>query len=138
MTWRQPTAHYHEKKKQNSSGLMDSLRRHVSFRMYIPLLATLLSKLSRNSERLASVAKTNFPYPAQAFAHAVEWRSVAIHPLNAHQSQFLSSAPIGVQSDSGLLQNAFHKTSSVCSWFGNPNVLFPSWYSCHFHQLESS
>ena len=49
-----------------------------------------------------------------------------------------SSAPTGVQSASDLLQNAFHKTSSVCSWSDSPNVSFPSQHNCHFYQLESS
>ena len=62
------------------------------------------------------------------------WRSTR---LNAHQSQSLTSVPTGVQSGSDLLQNTFHKTSSVCSWSDDsPNVSFPSQRSCHFHQLE--
>ena len=40
---------------KTSSGVMDS-----SVRIYIPLLATLLSELSRNSERSASVATPGF------------------------------------------------------------------------------
>ena len=82
MTWRQPTAHCCVTKKKNktSSVLMHSLRLHISVRIYLLLLATLLSKPSRNSERSASVAIPVFPYPAQTFDHAVELRSVAIHP----------------------------------------------------------
>ena len=57
--------------------------------------------------------------------------------LNAHQSQSFTSVPTGVQSGSDLSQNAFHKTSSVCSWFDSPNVLFTSKHSCRFHQFES-
>ena len=59
---------------------MNSLRLHISVRLYLHLLATLLSKPSRKSERSASVAIPGFQYPAQAFAYAVEERSVAIHP----------------------------------------------------------
>ena len=44
------------KTTKTSSGLMDSFRHRVAVRIYILLLATLLSKLSRNSERSASVA----------------------------------------------------------------------------------
>ena len=73
MTWRQPTARCHViKKKKTSSVLMNSLTFHTSVRIYLPLLATLLSKPSRNSERSASVAIQGFPYPGPAFDHAVE------------------------------------------------------------------
>ena len=132
-----------DKNNKTSSALMNSFRHHDSVQIYLPLLATLLSKPSRNSERSASVAIPGFriqqpQYPAQALLmpwSSGVWRSTS---LNAHQSQSLTSAPIGVQSGFDLLQNAFQKTSSVCSWSGSPNVSFPSQHSCRFHQLESS
>ena len=80
MTWRQPTAHCHVTKKQNFISTHELTQASHLVRIYLPLLATLLSEPSRNSERSASVAIPVFPYPAQAFDHAVEQRSVAIHP----------------------------------------------------------
>ena len=46
--------------------------------------------------------------------------------------------PVGVQSCSGLPQNAFRKTSSACSLSGNPSVLFPEQHICHFNQCEAA
>ena len=50
--------------------------------------------------------------------------------LSADQNRSSNSLPAGVQSGSGPLQNAFHKTSGVCTWSGNPNVLFPGQHKC--------
>ena len=72
MTWRQPTAHCHVLKKQNFISTRELTQVHISVRIYLHLLATLLFKPSRNSERPASVAIPGFPYPAQASDHAVE------------------------------------------------------------------
>ena len=57
------------------------------------------------------------------------WRSTH---FNAHQSQSLTSVPTGVQSGSDLLQNAFHRTSSICSWSDSPSVSFPSQHRLSF------
>ena len=72
MTWRQPTAHYHETDNKTSSVLMNSFKHHDSVRIYILLLTTLLSKLNPNSQR-----STRFPHPlttisSSSLAHAVE------------------------------------------------------------------
>ena len=72
MTWRQPIAHCHVTKNKTSSVLVDPLKLHISVRIYLHLLASMLSRPSRDSERSASVAIPGFPYPAQAFDHAVE------------------------------------------------------------------
>ena len=127
-------------KNETASALMNSLSHHDSVRIYLSFHATFLSKPSRNSERSASVATPGFPYPAQAFDHAVEQRSVAIHPSQcSSEINRRNEFPAWVRSGSDLLQNAFHKNSSVCSWSGgSPNVLFPFQHGCHFHQLESS
>ena len=113
---RSPTAHHHEINNKTSSALMNSFRHHDSVRIYLHFFATLLSKPSANSERSASVAMPGVRVPAQALLMPWSggvWRSTL---LNAPQSQSLTSVPTGVQSGSDLLQNAFHKNSSVCSW----------------------
>ena len=97
---------------KTSSGVMDSSRHHSSVRIYIPLLATLLSKLSRVSPCQVSISSNHNIQlkPCSCRGVAELWQFTR---LNAHQSESLTSVPTGVQSGSDLLQNAFHKTSSV-------------------------
>ena len=107
---------------------MNPLKLHISVRIYLHLLATLLSKPSRNSDHSASVAIPGFQIsriqlkPLITRKRSGVWRSTR---LNAHQNQSSKRILAGVQSSSGLLQNVFHKTSSVFSWSGNPNVIVP-------------
>ena len=63
----------------NSTNTVELTQASLSVRIYLLLLATSLSKAGCNSERSAGVTMPNFQSPAQAFAHAVEQRSVAIH-----------------------------------------------------------
>ena len=72
---------------------MDSFRHHDSFRIYLHLLVTLLSKPSRNSERSASVAMPGVRQALLMPWSGGVWRSTH---LNAHQSQSLTSVPTGV------------------------------------------
>ena len=110
MTWRQPTAHHHEKKNKTSSRLMDSFRHRVSVRIYIPLLATLLSKRSRNSERSVSPQ-----YPAQALRmpwSSGVWRSTRSMLIRVSFRQVLqlgrNSTPTFCKTHSTKLQVSDH------------------------------
>ena len=61
---------------------------------------------------------------------------MAIHSSHCSSESMSKRTPVGAQSCSGLLPNAYRKTSSACSLPGNP-ILFPGQHICHFHQLES-
>ena len=108
---------------------MNSVRHHGSVQIYLLLLATLLSKPSRNSERSASVATPGFrvqqpQYPAQALLmpwSSGVWRSTR---LFAHQSQSLTNVPTGVQSDSK--PSATHSTKLQVSVHGLTIQMFRS------------
>ena len=138
MTWRQPTAYCHVTKYQNSSLLMNSLKLHTWYGFTYPSLRrcspSQVATLNVRQVSPCQVSRIQLKPLITRWSSGV-WRSTR---LNAHQKQSSKRVPAGVHSGSGLLQNAFHKTSSVCSWSGNPNVLFPCQQSCHFHQLESS
>ena len=99
---------------------MNSLRLHISVRIHLLLLATLLSKPTRNSRRVSpyQVSRVQLNTLITPWSSGV-WRSTR---LNAQKNRSSKRVPAGVQSGSGLLQNAFHKISSVCSWSGNLNV----------------
>ena len=126
-----------DKKKQNFIGSHELHKLHISFGFTYPSRRCCSSKVATLSVRRVS------PYQGSRIQlkplitpwSSAMWRSTR---LNAHWNQFSTRVPTGAQSGSDLLQNAFHKTSSVCSWSVNPNDLFPSQHNCHFHQHESS
>ena len=103
----------------------------LSVQIYLLLHATSLSKSSCISERSLNVT---FPKPLLMPWSSEVWRSTR---LIAHWNSMSKRTPVGAQSCSGILESACYKTSSDCSLSGNPDVLFPSQHSCHFHQLAS-
>ena len=127
MTWRQPTANHHDKEQQNF------IRTHglIQTSCFGSDSHTPPGEVAVQAEsQLRAFGKcrhTKFPYPvtkisSSILAHAMEQRSVSIHPFNAHQSQFPSSARIGVQSSHGH-RNAWNERSDFLDLF---IIFFPS------------